>query len=47
MSRVGGSEALAGDAEGLAGITANDSLHAASPRAAVEGVQISPDRRVM
>ena len=44
---VCGSEPLSGDAEGLTGITANDSLHAASPRAAVEGVQISPDRRVM
>lgn len=47
MPGVVGAELLAGDAEGLAGVTANDSLHAATPRSAVEGVQIRPDRRVM
>lgn len=47
MSRVVTAEPLAGDAERLAGITANDSLHAATPRSAVECVKISPDRRVI
>jgi hypothetical protein len=47
MPRVCCSEPLSGDGEGLAGIASNDSSHLSTPRVAVEGVQISPDRRVM
>ena len=47
MAGVRGSEPLAGHAERLAGISTNDSSHLATPRAAVERVQISPDRRVI
>ncbi len=41
------SEPLAGNGEGLAGITANDSRNAATPRSAIEGVEIRPYRRVI
>lgn len=47
VPRVCCPESLAGDAEGLAGVTANDSLHAAAPRATIEGVQVPPNRRVI
>lgn len=47
MAGIVDAAALAGDGEGLAWITANDSSHSAIPRAAVEGVQIRPDRRVI
>ena len=36
---------LPGDAERLAGVARNDCIHEATPRAAVEAVQIRPDRR--
>jgi len=47
VAGVCGSEAFAGDTERLAGVSANDASHLSTPRAAVEGVQISPDRRVI
>jgi len=47
VPRVGCSEPLSSDGKRLAGIAPNDSSHLATPRVAVEGVQISPDRRVM
>ena len=47
MARVCGPEPLSGDAKRLARVSPNDSSHAATPRAAVEGVEISPDRRVI
>ena len=47
MAGVCGSEALAGHTKGLAGVSANDASHLSTPRVAVEGVQISPDRRVI
>ncbi len=40
-----GSPSVAGLAEGLAGITGREEIHAAAPRSAVEGSQIVPDRR--
>jgi hypothetical protein len=33
-----------GDREGLAGIASSDAMNDATPRAAVEGAQIRPDR---
>lgn len=47
MSRVSGSEPLAGDAEGLTGITANDATYPSAPGSSIEGVKIRPDRRRM
>jgi len=47
VAGVLGAEPLAGNRKRLAGIASNDSSHSATPRSAVEGVQISPDRRVM
>lgn len=38
------SPAMAGRAEGLAGIAGSDEMNAAAPRAAVEGSQVVPDR---
>jgi len=38
---------LAGDAPRLAGETGNDAIHAATPRPAVEGREIVPDRRIV
>ncbi len=37
VAGVSGPEALTGVAEGLTGIAANDSIHLAAPRCAVEG----------
>jgi hypothetical protein len=36
---------LAGDGEGLARVAASDAVHEASPRASVEGSEVTPDRR--
>jgi hypothetical protein len=36
--------ALAGHGEGLAGVAANEAIHDATPRAAVEGSEIAPQR---
>jgi hypothetical protein len=47
MSRVIGAPSLPGNGKRLARVSPNDSLHAATPCSAIEGVQISPDRRVM
>lgn len=47
MARVLEAEALSGDAKRLAGITANEATHASTPGPAIEGVEISPDRRFM
>lgn len=47
VAGVSGSEPLAGHAERLAGVSANDASHLSTPRLAVEGVQIRPDRRVI
>ena len=44
---VFGSPPLPGDAEGLAGVAANDEIHRAAPREAVEGAHICPHRRVI
>ncbi len=43
-SDVGGAGALAGDAGALAGDAGTDEIHAAAPRAAVEGLEIVPYR---
>lgn len=37
--------ALAGDGVGLAGVSANDAMNAATPRSSVEGSEVRPDRR--
>jgi len=47
VSRVVGSLSLACDAEWLAGITGNDSMNSVTPRAAIEGSGIRPNRRWM
>lgn len=46
-SVVLGSEPLAGDAVGLAGIAGSDAMNAATPRSSVEGGKVRPHRRVM
>lgn len=45
VSRVICPEPRPGDAERLARVAANDEIHKATPRAAVEGSQIRPNRR--
>ena len=40
-------ESLAGDADGLTRESRNDAIHDATPRAAVEGCEIVPDRRAI
>ena len=45
MSGVGGSFLSAGDTEGLAGVSSSDTIHFATPRSAVEGSKIRPNRR--
>jgi hypothetical protein len=47
MPRVFVAELFSGDAEGLAGIAAMDDIHDATPRFAVEGANIVPDRRLI
>ena len=44
VARIGVAPAVAGLAEGLAGITGRDDMNAAAPRSAVEGSQIVPYR---
>jgi hypothetical protein len=44
---VGGAAALSGDAGGLAGDAASDAMNAATPRAAVEGAEVAPNRSVI
>lgn len=44
---IGLASALPGKAEGLAGITGREDMNAATPRSAVEGSQIVPDRRAI
>ncbi len=44
VARIGGTKTLAGDGEGLAGVTARDEIHSSAPRLAVEGREIVPDR---
>lgn len=39
-------EAVAGGAEGLAGVTRQDDIHRSAPWAAVEGGKVIPDRSV-
>lgn len=45
VARVGLSETFAGIAEGLTGVTGSDEIHSATPRAAIEGAHIRPNRR--
>lgn len=47
VARVGGSEPLAGLAEGLAGVARNDAIHDSTPSASVEGCEVRPDRRAI
>lgn len=47
VARVGLAAALARHAERLAGISGSEEMNLAAPRAAVEGSQIVPDRRVI
>lgn len=37
--------AMAGETERLAGVAASDKIHDSTPRASVEGSQVTPDRR--
>ena len=37
--------AMAGETERLAGVAASDEIHDSTPRASVEGSQVTPDRR--
>lgn len=46
VARVGLAGALAGMAEGLAGVAGSDEMNLAAPRSAVEGSKIVPDRRL-
>lgn len=45
VARIGVASAVAGLAEGLAGVAGRDDMNAAAPRSAVEGSQIVPYRR--
>jgi hypothetical protein len=47
MARVVCPSHLAGDAEGLARVARREEIHDSTPRAAVEGSQIRPDRRLI
>lgn len=47
VARVGSTPALAGGAERLARISRRDEIHDSAPRAAVEGFEIVPDRRLI
>lgn len=47
VARVGFAPALAGHAEGLAGISGSEDMNLAAPRPAVEGSEIVPDRRAI
>lgn len=45
VSRISRPTTLAGEAERLARVAANDAIHDSTPSAAVEGVQVRPHRR--
>ena len=45
MSRIIRATSQTGERERLARVAANDSIHEAAPRSAVEGSQVRPDRR--
>jgi len=47
MAIVGGPPLLTRAAKGLAREAANEAIHDAAPRAAVEGSQIRPNRRII
>lgn len=44
MSRVSLSAALSHERERLAGVSASDNIHSSTPRPAVEGLNVAPDR---
>ncbi len=44
MTRVGFAAALAGDAERLARVARSDQIHCSTPRAAVKGAKVRPNR---
>lgn len=44
VSRVGCAESSSCGAEWLAGVSANDEIHAATPCSSIEGSQVTPDR---
>lgn len=46
-SLVGHTESLAGETDGLAGKSRSDEIHRATPRSAVEGSNVIPDRSVI
>lgn len=47
VAGVGSSTSLPGKAEGLAGITGREDMNATTPRSAIEGSEIVPDRRLI
>ena len=47
VARVGFAPSVSGDAERLARVAGRDEIHSAAPRAAVEGREIVPDRRLI
>ena len=47
MPRIVFAAALAGQAEGLAGITGREDMNAVAPRLAIEGSEVAPDRRLI
>lgn len=47
MARVVNAALLSGDTEWLARVAANDAIHDATPRLAVEGSQVAPNRCVI
>ena len=47
VARIAFPKALAGEAERLARVAANDAIHEAAPASAVEGSQVAPDRSRM
>jgi hypothetical protein len=47
MSRIVGAALFSGHAEWLARVAANDAIHEATPRSAVEGSEIRPKRRLV
>jgi len=44
VAGIGCTQAMSGLAEGLAGVSRREDIHAATPRAAVEGAKVVPDR---
>lgn len=47
VARVGGAEAFAGNAKSLTGVARSDNIHDATPKLAVEGGKVVPDRRLI